>query len=239
MPLLLLDFDGVLLRNHPIYDTISHRCQTFAQRYAPIRNPIKMGQINREMYECYGHTVLGLRALGYKVSLNEFNHHVYNNIDFKSLNDVRYTHKGDIRQVKNMLQRVKHEELYGDNKDNKVTIRLMSNAPDTWCETVLDMMGLDQIEKVQTLCYLKPEQNCYEFVERQYPEERNFILVDDKMINFKGVMQRPTWNKILYTGCDGSEHTHYEMTNISTLNRLENLTDTIAWKKGSASLCKI
>ena len=228
MPVLLLDFDGVLLRNHPIYHTVSARCQSFAQRYVPVRNPIKTAQINKEMYECYGHTVLGLRAIGYKVSVNEFNHHVYNNIDFKSLGTVRETHKKDIRQVKEMLQRVKND---GDN----VMIRLMSNAPDNWCETVLDMMGLDQIEKVQTPCYLKPEQSCYEYVERQYPDERSFILVDDKMINFKGVMQRPTWNKVLFTGCDASDYTHYEVSNLSILNNLEHLADTIAWKKGTAS----
>lgn len=220
MAVLLLDFDGVILRNHSIHGHVSSRCNSFTQRYIPIRNPIKMRQINNEMYESYGHTVIGLRALGFDADINEFNHYVYDRIDMGSLRDVKTTHKRDIQQTKEMLAHVKHKEI---------EVRLLTNAPDVWCQTILSMMGVDPIEKISTLGMLKPENSCFNHVEQLFPMDQKFIFVDDKIINLRGVMTRPHWQRVLFMGADTTDVTHYELPNISVVNKMSFLTRTHAF----------
>lgn len=232
MPLLLLDFDGVVLRNHPIYAHVSQRCQVYAQKFIPIRNPIKMRQVNQELYEAYGHTVLGLKAMGYPADLQEFNHFVYGNIDIKTLYDVKETHAKDIVGFKEMMKTVKGEA-------DHVEVRLFTNAPDVWCSTIFELMGIEQIAKVNVNGqYLKPDPASYEVVERKFPNERNIIFVDDKLVNLRSIAKRPTWHKILYTGGDATDVTHQEMPSISILNDIKHLTKTTAWAKGTASVGK-
>lgn len=227
MPILLLDFDGVLLRKHPIYESVSVRCQSYAQKFIPLRNPVKIKQTNQELYESYGHTMLGLRALGYPVELSDFNHQVYSNIDLKSLINVRETHKQDIEAIKTMLSTV---------RDAGIEYRLFTNAPDIWCQTILQHMGLDAIEKANIASFLKPEQASYERIEKMFPNERHFIFVDDKLVNLKGVMKRPTWHRVLFMGADATDVTHYELPYVSVLNNLAHLTSTRAWKEAVASI---
>lgn len=230
MPLLLLDFDGVVLRNHPVYSVVSHRCQRFLQKHVPIRNPAKLKQLNQELYECYGHTALGLKAMGYCTEISDFNSYVYGNINLESLFSVKDTHAQDIKEFKAMIMRVKENSPETD-------IRLFTNAPDVWCQTVLQFMGMDAIPKLNMHGLLKPNHLAYERVENMFPSERHIIFMDDKMINLRSVMRRPTWERILYTGTDATDVTHTELPNVSILNKVSHLTDTRAWQKGTAHAC--
>ena len=219
MQVILLDFDGVILRRHPVHDTVAVRCKSFVQNCIPIRNPVRVQKLNQEMYEAYGHTVLGLQSLGYPVTTQEFNDYVYTGLNLSSLQNVRDTHERDISRVNKLLNTVKDMP--------NVRVKLFSNAPETWCYTVLDMMGITPIERLPLQEYLKPEEAAYNLVESLNPDAETFFFVDDKVTNFKNIMDRPHWKKLLYTGEDASGATHYACNKLMVLNDVYQLVDWV------------
>ena len=188
----------------------------------PVRNPVKMNQVNSEMYEAYGHTVLGLRAMGYPVNIDEFNHYVYSPLvsDRRHFSNIRETHKRDIAQIKHMLSSVKCT----------ANVYILSNAPPVWCQTALECMGIDPIPQVETNGLLKPESAYYERIERAFQHSK-YVFVDDKMVNLRPVMHNPKWQRVLYVGADATDITHYELPHVTILNNLSALDKTDAWMR--------
>ena len=183
----LLDFDGVVLKNHPIHRTVGMKCRTYLQKYVPIRDPIKASELNRHLYESTGHTLTGLKELGYPVSINEFNNYVYDNIDYSQLKDLKQTNKSDIDD----FRKLKHW-----CKTNEIKSYIFSNAPWQWCDTILKRMGENDIDVLNTFCLLKPNGKLYDAVEHLFPDHK-FYFIDDKMSNLVPVMPRKNWIKIL------------------------------------------
>jgi FMN phosphatase YigB (HAD superfamily) len=192
---LLLDFDGVVLRKHHAHDVVSMRCRKYVQKFVPIRNPVKANELNRHLYRTHGHTVLGLRKIGYDVEVNEFNNQVYSSIPYTQLfNKIQSTHVEDIKSVLKVLNYC---------KSNDIDVHLFSNAPDVWCLQILHAMGID-VEayfegslSVITGTYLKPEKECYDAVKVILNKYDQICFVDDTLVNFQHVYHDQKWTNLL------------------------------------------
>ena len=190
----LIDFDGVILRNCSAYNVVVHRCEQYVNRHISIRNPVKIKEINNQLYETYGHTAIGLRKMGFDVTVEEFNRFVYGYIDKSYFRDVRAENNAHIKDFANLRQHY---------IDQGVQMFVFSNAPDVWCKTALVEMD-PQFSDIETLSSvmtsnLKPEEECYNVIEKAFSSDHDLWFIDDKLQNMVPVMNRPRWKKLLLT----------------------------------------
>lgn len=191
---ILLDFDGVVLKKSSAYSLVVNRCEQYVNRFVNIRNPVKVKELNKQLYETYGHTVLGLRNIGFDVTPEEFNRFVYGYFDKTYFRDVRPENYQHIKDFKKLVEKLQETET---------PFYIFSNAPDIWCKTVL--MEMDpSFSKIETLAditnkHLKPEVSCFDAIENILPSDHDIWFVDDKMQNMSTIMNRPRWKKLLYT----------------------------------------
>lgn len=189
----LIDFDGVILRNHAAHASVVGRCNQFVKRYVSIRNPVKVSEINAALYRTFGHTAVGLRKVGFDVDINEFNSAVYDTFDYSNhFKDLTKTHARDINNFNEFI-----EDCY----DNNLTPYIFSNAPDVWCKTILGYMdknlcNLPTLSDI-TQVYLKPTKSCYDEVEKKLHQYEKLIFLDDSFANFKVISKNEKWIKIM------------------------------------------
>jgi hypothetical protein len=105
--------------------------------------------------------------------------------------NIKSTHSKDITELSKFIAL---------NKE-RVDIHIFSNAPNIWCDNVCSHMGLDtlvgkHLSKV-TDVILKPNAKCYDCIEKHLYGYTKFIFVDDTMINFQPILNRPNWDKII------------------------------------------
>lgn len=186
----LLDFDGVILRKCKLHNDVYMRCQQYVNKHIRIRNPVKLAEINKVLYESSGHTVLGLHKFGYDVDVHGFNKFVYDYLDYHSLQSLRKSQSKFIDDLKFLRE-------YCEKHNFKMAV--FSNAPDHWCKTVLHYMSKD-LEDIETLSYitninLKPTDACYKIVEKQFRKFDHVFLVHDKMINLTSPILKH-WTKV-------------------------------------------
>ena len=197
---LLLDLDGVVFKNHRAHDYVAHRCNKFVSHVTRIKNKEQARFINKSLYEKTGHTVLGLQAMGYNISVKEFNDYVYNK-------------KLDLGEICN-------KELVGLEKRCRamnLDVYIYSNAPDSWVENVLTAMNT----KIPTLGnitseHIKPNIESYNMVEAIF-KNKPIMFVDDKMINIEPVLNRNNWTTFWY--CPNTQATNLTKT-IANLEEL-------------------
>ena len=220
----MLDFDGVILRNHLIHPVVQHKCIKFVSKKLQI--PYKQAvHVNKELYEAGGHTVTSLQMLGYSCSVKEFNEYVYNDIDYKIFEKVNKTHKNDITSLRRILQKC---------KDQSIQPFVFSNAPDSYCYQILEYMAFDpetqqtcplisSLSSTYTLTqeYLKPFYSAYIAIEEALGgKEAEFILVDDKLSNLLAVQDQMNWKKILMAPESFSQSVRNKLTIVSTLDEV-------------------
>lgn len=186
---LFLDFDGVVLKNHPAHKHIAQRCSSFVNKYVPFYNPLKAVDLNKCLYTTYGHTLVGLRNININVSAQEFNTAVYDYFPYtKYFKDIKTTHAQDITNTKKLLLQC---------QEMNTPVYIFSNSPDEWCTTIIEFMGLSLPPSVSLICadHLKPETECYSKIEDAF-NNHNFVFVDDSFINFKNIMHNTRWTKV-------------------------------------------
>lgn len=189
----LIDFDGVILKNHSAHSVVVSRCNNYLQRHIKVRNPVKVSEINNALYKTYGHTVLGLRKVGFNVDVNEFNSAVYDTFDYyNNFKNLSKTHSRDIEDLNIFIDSCYNEGL---------TPIIFSNAPDVWCQSILSYMdkNLCNIPTLSdiTQVHLKPTKACYDEVEKKLHQYENIVFLDDSMANFKAISNNKKWLKIL------------------------------------------
>lgn len=179
---LLLDFDGVILRNHPIGNIVVKRCQSMVHKSMKHVDFESCKKVNKQLYESTGHTVLGLQRLGYKdISIPEFDQLVYEKIDYKmELAEIHKTHHQDIQSINN---------IYKWCEASGVDMWIFSNAPDSWCYSISHMMDIPVLPSTRSLVSsLKPNPECYLDVRKKVKSDK-YVFVDDKMINLVNAPQ--------------------------------------------------
>jgi len=188
---LLLDFDGVILRNSKVRTYVQDACsRLFAEK---TRMPPRVAaRVNRERYPLYGHTsILLSKEFGIPCTVQGFNKDVYECMvkynDVKKLLDDQ-----DVDWIMDMSTTLPLDKAY-----------VFSNAPMIWCKTLSDYLGLTGIPMERFLCsdklrHLKPHPKAYLAVEKVVPQHRYF-LVDDDPGNISSALSRgPNWDGILF-----------------------------------------
>lgn len=211
---LLLDFDGVVLRNHNIHKVVVDRCTNFVHKVVKCPNKEFASKLNRELYYNAGHTLYGLNKLGYNgVNEKDFEKYVYKDINYNDyLYDVKDTHKSDIESFK---------KLETHCKKNNIEMLFFSNAPDVWCHSICNEMGISKLPTTYSfMSRLKPEPQSYMDVDLHLKSDL-YVFVDDKLTN---LLNTPNTTKWKCVWMDNSDYSEYLRIN-NRLTMIKDLTD--------------
>lgn len=218
---LLLDYDGVILRSQKVSSCIQHRCENFVRHVTGVHSD-RVAILNRRMYEAHGHTVLGLRALGFDVSSKEFNSYIYQNLSEipVEINDI------NVSGLKQALCEFP-DETY-----------IFSNAPQSWIENTMSRNEitkklLNQLKFVSPKSpeLFKPELRAFLEVRSQlyndkaYPE---LFFVDDSLQIIANAIQVKNWTGIWCSGIDFNIN-----SNVRSVSDLESAIKQISSMKRS------
>ncbi len=203
---LLLDFDGVVLKNHPIHKVVVDRCTNFVHKVVKCPNKEFASKLNKDLYYNAGHTLYGLNKLGYEgVNEKDFEKYVYKDIDYNDyLYNVTETHKSDIESFK-------HLETHC--KKNNIEMLFFSNAPDIWCYSICNKMGISQLPTTYSyMSRLKPEPQSYMDLDLHLNSDL-YVFVDDKLTN---LLNTPNTNPNKWQ-CIWMHNTYLQVNNRLTI----------------------
>ena len=195
MQCMLIDFDGVILRNHISSKFIINRCDNYVQ--IKLNTHARHSKfVNENLYGTTGHTLHGLHKLGHnQYSVKDFNDYVYGDIQYPSMfKDIRTTHAQDIQQFINLNEWC---------KKNETKLFIFSNAPDEWCNNICKLMSpkLDDIETTNLMLknhFLKPNQDAYTVLDYHLKRYKKIINIDDKLINLMPTIDNDRWTHYLF-----------------------------------------
>lgn len=189
-PVLLVDYDGVVLKSSRMSKYITQRCEAFVRRVTGVHGEAQLKVLNEGLYKTYGHTVHGLRSLGYSVDASDFNKYVYDNST--EMQDLFISESDfDLRGLQRLVG--------GTN------MYLYSNAPPRW---IVETMSLNPVAKHMLSGVkivgpadrelLKPEPQAYCSVMQVLKLTANdpVWLIDDSLANVQSAAQMPNWKGI-------------------------------------------
>lgn len=183
MKTLLLDIDGVVIRDKPLLDHVKNNCVAYVKAKLPhCKDP---HETNRLLYLVNGHTARGLHNT-FKIDTRDFNQKIYDRNLISHLADVLATDEFQ-REAK---------EIHDITRDGwKVT--LFTNAPWIWAHKVALAIGDD----VGVRCSgnpmetpLKPEAEAYMFT-----KDSPIVFVDDSLKNLGTVRDLKDWKCVHFT----------------------------------------
>lgn len=179
----LVDFDGVVLRNAKAQGFVAQRVEKFVEGQLKFRHPASLQRFNKELYQSYGHTWLGLQDMGLTSSLEEFNHAIYSQVD-PQLELSR-------------MEKAQWDVFYHTMRSWRIPIYLFSNADPSWCAHFLCprtyVYGF-----VQEVCGelpLKPHPQVYHALDAHFPASE-FLYWEDKWRNFQPCLHNPRWTSV-------------------------------------------
>ena len=175
-PLLLLDVDGVLIRDRPLLDHVRNNVNAYVAHKLPkVKNP---ALVNKILYTKYGHTGRGLFD-AFRIDTSDFNQKVY---------DRRLmTHLWDVL-TRTEFQR---EAQYIHDLTNDWDVRLFSNAPLVWTGPVAEAIS-PAITIAQPGFSLKPDPRAY----IKFRSCSKKIFVDDSPKNLRTATYFYNWTPV-------------------------------------------
>lgn len=191
---ILLDFDGILLRNNKVGKLIEQKSIDFVHKSLNISHS-RCKHMNKFLYKTYGHTANGVakstsRNLTDVVS--DYNDYVFKNMNYQNIS--HYLDKNDKDRLNTLLDEFKRisDSKYG----------LFTNAPLSWCENIFsclenDMNEIIDYNKIFTSDngLLKPNIITYNNIEEQLDNKIHFI--DDSQLNLLPVHKNKKWKTYL------------------------------------------
>lgn len=177
-PLLLLDVDGVLLRDKALHMHLERNVHTYVAKKLPkARDPVRVA---RMLYSKYGHTGKGLMH-AFQIDTSDFNKSIYT----KDL-------------MSHLWSVISGPEFQSDAAEihelsHRWDIHLFSNAPMTWTFPVASAIG-DSVRIPRTNFYLKPDPRAY----MKFPQQRRKVFVDDTIQNLRTARYFETWTPVLF-----------------------------------------
>jgi FMN phosphatase YigB (HAD superfamily) len=180
---LLLDVDGVVLRDRLLMEHVKENCVNYVRAKLPDTKDPR--ETNRLLFLGYGHTARGLEK-GFQVDTRDFNAKVYDKRLLAHLTDVLATEE---------FQR-DAEQVHALTKDGW-KLRLFTNSPWIWASKVALAIGDDVgIKCPGNPCDspLKPEVEAYVF-----PFEETNVMVDDSLKNLGTARYLSNWKCIHFT----------------------------------------
>jgi len=182
---LLLDVDGVLVRDKLLMNHLNENCVKYVQSKMPDSKNAR--EINRLMYMTSGHTARGLHN-NFGIDTSDFNEKVYDKKLIEHLSEVLSTFE--------FQEEAKY--IHEWNKDYwKVT--LFTNAPVVWAGTVARAIS-DEIyiragpENAMS-GPLKPDAAAY----ADFPKTYTNIFVDDSLKNLAATRWMPNWHPVHFS----------------------------------------
>jgi hypothetical protein len=200
---LLLDIDGVVVRDHLLMAHVRENCVNYVRAKLPeSKNPHVSNDL---LYRGYGHTARGL-SKGFGIDTRDFNSAVYTKRLLTHLTEVLET---------DAFQR-EAAEIYELTRDGW-NIQLFTNAPWAWASKVAIAIGDDvAIRCPGNPCDspLKPEAEAYRF-----QTEGPTVMVDDSIRNLITAQCLMNWHCIHFS--EGASP------------RVANITDMCSAVRGS------
>lgn len=194
---LILDIDGVLIRDKPLLGHVKRNCVRYVQHKMPeVKNPEFMNQV---LYENFGHTGKGMRR-AHKINTDDFNSFVYD----KKLN----THLWSVLASDEFKKDA--EDIHSLIKDGW-TVKLFSNAPLEWSLPVASAIS-DEVMVVYNSHMLKPDIEAY----TQFSDRQKHVFVDDSLRNLMPAWWLLNWQTVHFSDDKMSKFT----TTLSSIQEL-------------------
>jgi hypothetical protein len=194
---LILDIDGVLIRDKKLLKHVRDNCVRYVSQKLPCcKNP---SSTNDALYFATGHTGYGLSKI-LDIDTSDFNYKVYDQSLMEHLAEV-ISHP--IYQAETILL----HNLTLDGWD----ITLFTNAPPIWATPV----ALSINDKVNIRCpgYYKPSANAY----WSFPRDQNKIYVEDSIKNLETIRFNKGWTPVYF-----GSHKQSWCPNVETIKDLYN-----------------
>jgi FMN phosphatase YigB (HAD superfamily) len=215
--------DGVVLHQPRVLTRVVHRVNAFVQKVVPnVKDTMQANDVNRMLYSTFGHTHIGIRTLYGKnaPSIHEFNEFVYNTdmLQYLSIHNDDEEFQNNGSKVRTLLE-------YARTCD--IPCYIFSNAPDAWCDRVLEMLMFDHfIGPMNRLTsdhpvfqdhLLKPDAMLYKNVatfiqQTQQNEDVELVFVDDSLNNVIPAIGDHIWKPVLLKNLPcrlASPHVHF------------------------------
>jgi len=218
---LLLDVDGVLLRDRLLMHHVSENCASYVRSKLPeCKDP---RETNRVLYLAHGHTARGLQRV-FKADTSDFNKKVYDASLMNHLADVLSS-----RQFQDEAAQIHELTAEGWN------VKLFTNAPWVWAAKVALAIG----DTVSVTCPgnpaespLKPEPEAYVFAHHHLN-----VFVDDSLKNLGTARYLANWQCVYFS--EGSKESNLwcpQIGSIWELGLLARSIDTLMERNNS--VCK-
>lgn len=217
---LLLDFDGVICKHPKSAAEISRRASQYVKKIVNIKNDKDAATLNKHLYKTFGHTVLGLQKLGYNIKPSDFDKYVYSDLDYDNLfNDFKSSNKDDIEAIRKL-------NIYTKKMD--IPLYIFSNAPQVWCNHIMDQMIDDQLffNYVENMNDLKPSYVLYENISYSF-RGLDIVFVDDQFINFSWTLNNKQWKNIHYNPDSDEDYNIGDKKNLLTIRSLDQLNNIL------------
>ena len=185
MPCLLLDVDGVILRDERLFRHLRHNAARYVAKKLPeCDDPI---ETNKFLYLTHGHTAKGLKN-AFGIDASDFNDFVYD----KSL----MTHLSNVIDSKNF--RLDASTIHSIT-ERGWPVTLFSNAPYQWVQPVA--LSINDQVKIRcpgpdtSVAHFKPDPAFY----KEFDSCESYYYVDDSLINLSTVRTWPNWRPFHFT----------------------------------------
>jgi hypothetical protein len=181
---LLLDIDGVLVRDRLLMEHVKDNCVKYVSAKLPrCKDP---RETNRLLYLGHGHTARGL-ATAFQVDTSDFNEKVYDRPLMDHLAEVIYgtEFQQDAKEIHELSE-----------KGWKVT--LFTNSPVEWAVPIAHAIShnvyVDCVGHDVSKSFVKPESARY----TQFPAHMTHIYVDDSLKNLGTARWMPNWHSVYF-----------------------------------------
>jgi len=181
---LLLDIDGVVLRNPLLMEHVKENCVRYvASKLPECKNP---RDTNRLLYLSHGHTARGL-DMAFQVDTRDFNEKVYDKRLMEHLAEVIYgtEFQQEAKEIHELTE-----------KEWKVT--LFTNSPVEWAvpiaHAISDNVYIDCAGHDISKTPLKPEATRYV----KYSKHMTHLFVDDSLKNLGTSRWLPNWHPVYF-----------------------------------------
>lgn len=181
---LVLDIDGVILRDKALLDHVKRNCARYVKAKLPeCKEP---DRVNRLLYSTCGHTARGLQNL-FGVDTSDFNEKVY---------DVPL--RARLWEVLSSTEFQKEAANIHEFTKNGWRVTLFTNSPIEWAGQVAHAIS----DELFVVCPgsdvitspLKPEATAY----RNFAKHHTHIFVDDSLVNLNTARWLPNWHPIYF-----------------------------------------
>lgn len=190
-PCILLDFDGVVLKNRHIDAYITKKSIEYVSisRKISLDNAMKL---NARLYPKLGHTsLINSDINSVSKSIKDYNNYVFDDLDYSKIDTMLNDHN------KNYIHKI-----FEIKNEGSIPLGIFTNAPLSWCESILMLCDIDINNEfdenyifTSDLSFVKPLQISYDTVET-YIDNKSIYFIDDKKTNIEPIKDKDIWHGI-------------------------------------------